>query len=220
MTLIAPGTSLEDQQHIVLHDVSWQLYKRLLREIGDRPIRMTFDDGSLEIMSPLPKHEKWKTRIGRMIEILSLELNIPVEPLGSTTFRRKDRRKGLEPDECYYIRHAADIRGKDRLNLKVDPPPDLAVEVDITHRSIDREPVYAALGIPELWRFAHPELTVLLLNADGKYQSSSQSASLPFLPMDTFKAFLLRLEAEEQTAVLREFRDWVITLDARQPGSS
>ena len=91
------------QQHVVLHDVSWDLYQHLLAEVGDGALRMTFDNGSLEIMSPLPKHELWKKRIGRMIEIVSLELDIPMESLGSTTFARQDLQKGLEPDECYYI---------------------------------------------------------------------------------------------------------------------
>ena len=201
-----------DQQHLVLHDVSWELYKQLLREIGNRPVRMTFDRGSLEIMSPLPGHEKWKKRIGRMIEIISLELNLPIEPLGSTTFKRKKLQKGLEPDECYYVQNADAVRGKNRFNLAVDPPPDLAVEVDITSRSIKREPIYRALGVPELWRFRSRRLDVLLLRDDRTYAPSPSSAAFPFLPMPTFVSFLLRLDEEEQTKVLREFRDWARTL--------
>jgi Uma2 family endonuclease len=197
---------------MVLHDVSWDLYKQLLREVGNRPIRMTFDNGSLEIMSPLPRHEKWGNRIGRMIEIISLELNLPIEPLGSTTFKRKKLGKGLEPDECYYIQNAAAVRGKDRFNLAVDPPPDLAVEVDITSRSIKREPIYRALGVPELWRFRANRLAVRLLGPDKTYLPSGVSAAFPFLPLAIFEAFLLRMEHEEQTSVLREFRDWVRTL--------
>lgn len=209
------GTPLADQQHIVLHDVSWGFYERLLREIGDRPLRVTYDNGTLEMMSPLPRQEKWKTRLGRMIEILSLELNLPIEPLGSTTFRGKELKKGLEPDECYYVQHADAIRGKDRLDLTIDPPPDLAVEVDITRRSIKREPLYRALGVPEIWRFRARRLTVLLLGPKRTYRPSPSSAAFPFLPMPIFEAFLLRLEREEQTAVLREFRDWARTLPAR-----
>jgi Uma2 family endonuclease len=212
MTAKLARIPFNEQQHLVLHDVSWDLYKQLLREIGDRPIRMTFDNGSLEIMSPLPRHEKWGNRIGRMIEILSLELNLPIEPLGSTTFKRKKLGKGLEPDECYYVQHADAVRGKDRLDLAVDPPPDLAVEVDITSRSIKRQPIYRALGIPELWRFRARRLAVMLLGPDKTYSPSATSAAFPFLPMDKFEAFLLRMEHEEQTAVLREFRDWVRTL--------
>ena len=212
MTAKLSAIPFSEQQHLVLHDVSWDLYKQLLREVGNRPIRMTFDNGSLEIMSPLPRHEKWGNRIGRMIEILSLELNLPIEPLGSTTFKRKRLGKGLEPDECYYIQNAAAVRGKDRFNLAVDPPPDLAVEVDITSRSIKREPIYRALGVPELWRFRGNRLAVRLLGPDKTYLPSSTSAAFPFLPMDIFEAFLLRMEHEEPTAVLREFRDWSQTL--------
>jgi Uma2 family endonuclease len=203
---------LEDQQHMVLHDVSWDLYKQLLREIGDRPIRMTFDNGSLEMMSPLPRHEKWGNRIGRMIEIISLELNLPIEPLGSTTFKSKRLKKGIEPDECYYVQNAEAVRGKDRFNLAVDPPPDLAVEVDITRRSIKREPIYRALGVRELWRFRNRQLSVLLLNSQKAYMPSTTSTAFPFLPMAIFESYLPRMEHEEQTAVLREFRDWVRTL--------
>lgn len=211
MTTTARTIPLTDQQHIVLNDVSWGFYEQLLREIGERAIRVTYDDGWMEIMSPPPRHERWKTRIGRMIEIISLELDIPVDTLGSTTFKREDRKKGLEPDECYYVQNEPAIRGKDELDLAVDPPPDLAVEVDITSRSIPREPIYAALGVPELWRFDE-RLFVLRLHANGKYYPAERSEVFPFLPMKQFEAFLLRLKDEEQNRVLREFRDWVNTL--------
>jgi len=107
----------------VLDGVSWDFYEQLLEEIGDRPIRVTFDNGSLEMMAPLPLHERWKKRIARMIELLCVELDIEIDTLGSTTFRREDLAKGLEPDECYYVQHADDVRGKKELDLAVDPPP-------------------------------------------------------------------------------------------------
>ncbi len=114
------------------------LYEKLLKDIGERPIRVTYDDGRMEIMSPLPEHEDVKTLIARMIEMLTFLLDMPVKSLGSTTFRRKDRAKGLEPDECYYFRNEAKMRGRKRLDMKKDPPPELVVEIDIMHRSVPR----------------------------------------------------------------------------------
>src|SRR3954466_13251495 len=101
----------------------------------------------------MPEHERPKRFIGRMIESLTMELGIAVACFGSTTFRRKDRSKGLEPDECYYFRDEPRMRGRKRLNMIKDPPPELVVEIDITSRSVPREPIYAALGVPEIWRY-------------------------------------------------------------------
>ena len=177
----------QSPQHIVLNDVSWGLYTHLLDEVSDRAIRLTYDNGNLEIMSPRLPQEKWKTRIARMTELLALELDIAMETLGSTTFRREDLLKGLEPDECYYFAHAADVRGKDVLDLTIDPPPDLAIEVNVWSRSIAREPIYAAIGVPELWRVSERRFAVLHLGTDGQYHESQDSLSFPFLPVDTFK---------------------------------
>ena len=133
-----PALSFDDIQHFVMEDASWDLYEKLLRDIGDRPIRVTYDDGRMEIMSPLPEHEQPKTLIGRMIEMLAFEMNKPMASLGSTTFRRKEKAKGLEPDECYYFKDEAKMRGRKRLDLKKDPPPELVVEIDVTSRSVPR----------------------------------------------------------------------------------
>ena len=209
---IAASVPPASPQHLLLHGVSWEFYERLLKELDNRPLQVTFDNGNLEIMAPLLPHEKWKKRIGRMIELLTLELDIEMEPLGQTTFKREDLAKGFEPDECYYIQHAQVVRGKDELDLTIDPPPDLSVEVDITSWSIPRQPIYAALGIPELWRFENRRLIVSHLNADGHYVPAATSLAFPFLPIHEFERFLLRLADESQTKVLREFRDWVKTL--------
>lgn len=215
MTTLAPPIAISDQQHMVLHGVSWGLYEHLLDEIGDRPIRVTFDNGSLEIMAPLPLHERWKKYIARMIELLCVELDIEIDTLGSTTFRREDLAKGLEPDECYYVQHADQIRGKKVLDLTIDPPPDLAVEVEITRRSVPRQPIYAALGVPELWTFGGRRLLVRQLGPDQAYHPTNSSTAFPFLPMDRFERFLLRMDNERQATVLREFRKWVSTLPVR-----
>ena len=210
---LAPDFSLDDQQHIVLEDVSWDLYEHLLCEVGDRPIRMTYDEGRLELISPLPKHERWGARIGRFVELLCLELDIPMVPLGSTTFRHALKKKGLEPDECYYIRNAdAGHRMEKAFDPAVDPLPDLAVEVDITRRSVARQPIYAALGVPELWRYDGKKLTVLVQRPDGKYEPQPNGLSFPFLPIEELEQFLTRLRTENDTAVMRGFQQWVRTL--------
>ena len=200
-------------RHSVLDDVSWDFYEHLLEEVGDRAIRLTYDDGRLEIMSPLPKHERWSRCIGTLVQLTCLELNIPMVPLGSTTFRDAAKKKGLEPDECFYIKHAeAAAKMEEAFDPAVDPPPDLAVEVDITRRSVERQPIYAALGVPELWRFDGSRLTVLALRPDGGYEPRGNSLSFPFLPMPELEKFLARLRTENDTAVMRGFQQWVRTL--------
>src|SRR5688572_26565724 len=140
-TVSSPPARVEPRNHFVLHGVSWQLYEMLLNEIGDQHIYITYDEGSLELMSPSPTHERWKKVIGAMIELMAIEMGRPCEMLGSTTFRRQDLEKGLEPDECYYFENAERVRGKSEIDLRRDPPPDLVVEMDVTHRSIDRIPL-------------------------------------------------------------------------------
>jgi Uma2 family endonuclease len=213
MTIANGVTSLADQQHIVLEDVSWESYERLLDEVGNRQIRMTYDQGRLEIMSPLAKHERWGAWIGRLIELMCFERSIDVECLGSTTFRSQTRRKGLEPDECYYFKRAAEAREiEGAFDPVIHPVPELAIEIDITSRSIPRQPIYAALGIPEIWRFDGVELQVLHLGARQKYVARARSLSLPFLPVREFAAFVLRKGEKDQLRVLREFRDWSMRL--------
>ncbi|HXE54922.1 MAG TPA: Uma2 family endonuclease [Tepidisphaeraceae bacterium] len=212
MTVSSPATPLEEQQHIVLHDVSWEFYEQLLKELENRPIQVTFDNGSLEIMAPLHIHEVWKKRIGGLVEVMCEELDLDIEPSGSTTFRRRDAVKGLEPDECYYVNNAGLIRGKRELDLTRDPPPDLAIEIEITRRSIPKQPVYAGLGIPELWRFNGKRLTILILKT-GKYGVTANSLAFPFLPIVEFQQFVLRLETERRPRVLRDFRKWLRSLD-------
>ena len=194
---------------VVLQGVSWELYEKLLSEVGDGNLRLTYSNGSLEIMSPLPKHERTKKLIGGLIEMIALERNLPMARLGSTTFKRADLDRGLEPDECYYIRNEARVRNKDRIDPAQDPPPDLVVEVDITHRSVARLAIYAALGVPEVWRFDGERLTGLHLEPDGQYHPIETSAAFPFLHIVELERFLAMLTTTDETSIMRAFRDWV-----------
>jgi len=205
--------TLDDQQHIVLEDMSWDFYERLIEEIGDRHIRVTYDEGRLEIMSPLLKHERFGSWIARLIELICLDREIAIVPAGSTTFSMPAKKKGLEPDECFYIKNVAaanKIEGK--FNPKIHCPPDLAVEIDITSRSVAREPIYAALRVPELWRFDGERLHVLHLTNKGQYAERRRSLSFPFLNMSEFEQFVLCMRDLHQIQVLSEFRKWVAKL--------
>jgi Uma2 family endonuclease len=209
MTLAVDTFSL-DRQHLVLDDVSWDFYEHLLDEIGDRHIFITYDQGRLEIMSPLPRHERWSQWIARLIEIICLDRQIYVESLGMTTFRDPNKQKGLEPDKCFYIQHAdAAHEMNEAFDPDIDPPPDLAIEIDITHRSIDREPIYAALGVSELWRFDGKRLHVLHLSSKARYIQRKKSLAFSFLPMAEFEKFVLRMTDKDQIRTLRDFRAWV-----------
>jgi len=201
-------SSIDDIQHFVIEDATWELYESLLRGVGNRPVRITYDNGRLEMMSPLTWHEEAKKIIARMIETLSFDLDMKVKSLGSTTFKRKDKGKGLEPDECYYFKNEAKMRGKRRWTPSKDPAPELVVEIDITSRSIDREPVYAALGVREIWRYDGKRLECLELSG-GEYHPRKTSRVFPFLAVSELIRFVKMLPTDDENTILRTFRQWV-----------
>jgi Uma2 family endonuclease len=143
-----------------------------------------------------------------MIESLTEELDIPVMSVGSTTIKDELKDCGLEPDECYYVQHEAQVRGK-TIKLGIDPPPDLVLEVDITTSAIDRFPIYADFGFPELWQYVDDEIVIHLLQPNGKYAVSDKSAALPMVATRKLVKHLARCESMNETAWIRQFRDWV-----------
>ncbi|HSI34349.1 MAG: Uma2 family endonuclease [Phycisphaerae bacterium] len=199
-------------QRLFLDDVPWDFYTLCLNTIRDKSLRVTFHRGRLEIMAPLSEHEIWKRAIGRFIEQICFERDIPFRAIGSTTVRRDDRQAGLESDEAFYVQRAAAVVGKMQLDFTVDPAPDLAVEIDITRRSVPRQPIYADLGVPELWRFDGQRLSVLALTPAGRYEERERSIAFPFLPMDEFRRFLEMTRTTDDTTAMRAFQQWVRTL--------
>jgi Uma2 family endonuclease len=159
-------------------------------------------------MSPLPEHEAISRIIGSLVVELALATNSPMLMLGSTTFRRRLKKKGLEPDECFYFANEGKVRGKKRLNLPKDPPPDLAVEIDITSRSIERLPIYAALGVPEVWRYDGRRLRCLVL-VEGEYRPADYSLTFTFLRPADLKSYIERAGRDGHTATILAFREWV-----------
>ena len=194
--------------HVVLQNIRWQTFEALLEDLGDHRGRIAYDGGTLEITSPSPKHEALKSLLGRFIETFTEELNIKIASRGFTTLKSVLKAKGVEPDECYYIQNEAAVRNRDEIDLARDPPPDLAVEIDITSTFLNRRSIYAALGIPEVWSHDGKELRVLRLK-DGKYEASGESGTFPMLPMAELAEFLKRRHALDETALVRSFRAWV-----------
>jgi Uma2 family endonuclease len=195
---------------MVLDDVDWRTYSRLLRVFAGRAgVRLAFDRGRLEIMHPLPEHETAAYMLGRFIDTLTEQLGLPVKAGRSTTFRRRRKQRGLEADNSYWIANEAQVRGKQAIDLRVDPPPDLAVEVDLTHSSLDRLGIYAALGVPEVWRLDAQSLTCRVLQPDGRYGVSTTSLAFPRLAIADLEPFLALRYREEDNAIVAMFREWV-----------
>lgn len=197
------------EARVVLSGITWSTYEAILADMDNRPIHLTFDRGDLEIMSPSEEHERVKKLIGRMIEAMTEELGIPVRSAGSTTFRRQAKQRGLEPDECYYVASEPRVRGRGDLDVMVEPPPDLAVEVEISRSALDRMGIYASLDVPEVWRYDGAELRVETLQPDGEYARQPRSPSFPFLPLEEFQGFLDRRNETDETSWIRSFRVWV-----------
>lgn len=195
------------EQIVQLSGISWQTYETLLAEIGDRQIRLTYNRGNLEIMVPSPEHERFKTIMGRFVETLAEELDVKIEPLGSTTFKRPEL-SGKEPDECFYIQNLSAVKGKKRIDLNQDPPPDLVVEIDITSRSENSLRVYADLGVPEVWIYNGAQLRINRLE-NGEYVEREISLAFPSLPILEIVRFLEQAETMDYLELVKAFRNWV-----------
>jgi len=200
--IVLPGHQL------LIKDVTFSIYRHILSELGsNRSSRVSYSQGVLEIMTPLPEHEVGKVIIGDLIKALLEELDIEFWSLGSTTFDKEKMDAGVEPDDCFYIQNPSAIRGKDRIDLTVDPPPDLAIEIDITSRT--RFNNYEVLGVPELWRWNGTKLEINVL-VDGKYIESTTSRIFPNLPIaQAIPKYLTLSKTDGRNATMKAFRAWV-----------
>jgi Uma2 family endonuclease len=217
-----PATLAAPSETICLRGISWQTYEALSAELGDRSPRLTYNAGTLEIMAPSPEHEFSKKIMGRFVETLAEESNLPIYPLGSITLKRYEL-SGAEPDECFYIQNIAAIQGKKRIDLSQDPAPDLVIEIDITSRSINRLDIYADLGIREVWLYDGVALTIYHLvdrsadrladrsTAQNIYQTVATSQFFPKIPVTQIATFLQAAPTSDYLELVKTFRAWVRT---------
>ncbi len=197
-------------QNTVLHNVSWQTYECLLADFANSSApRFTYDRGTLEIMSPLPEHERRNRILSLLVEVLAEERNQDIQNLGSTTFRREDLLRGFEPDSCFYIQNADAIDADAaQIDLGVDPPPDLVIEIDITHPSLDKFPLYASIGVPEIWRDDGETVQVFALQGEAGYVERGESLAFPGLTGVILSGFAETARTLKRTAWLRSLREW------------
>ena len=196
------------EQAVVLPDVAWDQYVRLRDNPANRGLRMTYREGVLEIMTLGALHELISSLIDHFILEWRVAREIPVRPSGSMTLRREGLGRGLEGDQSYYIQNEPQVRGLDEIDLDKGPPPDLAVEVEHTAAAVRKLPIYAALGVPEVWRWRGETLTVYRLE-NGEYVERPESGALPGFPLDQLRQALTRSGAVDETTLVREFRLWL-----------
>jgi Uma2 family endonuclease len=200
---------LAREQSLVLFDVPWTQYLHLLRDLEGHRVRLTYNRGVLEFMTLSHEHENESYILGRMVDVMTEELNLPVKGGRSTTFKRRKYAKGLEPDCCWWIQNELKVRFKKVIDLRIDPAPDLALEVDISHSSMDRMRIYAILGFPEIWQYDGKTLMFHILQANRKYQTREESLAFPGLKAADLLAFLALHDQVDETAFIRQFRAWV-----------
>ena len=200
--IVPPGHQL------LLKDISWQMFEKILEELGEtRAARVSYSKGMLEIMTPLAEHEDDKVIIGDLVKALLEELGIEFRSLGSTTFKNEAMAQAVEADDCFYIQNEAVIRGKKRIDLSIDPPPDLAIEVDITSRTKFNN--YEALRVPELWRYNGRKLQINVLQ-EGKYLESDTSYNFPNLPIgEVIHQYVEQSRIIGRNSTMKTFRNWV-----------
>jgi Uma2 family endonuclease len=196
------------EQRVVLHNIGWNTYELLLadHENNSAP-RFTYDRGELEIMRPNPEHERINRTIDLFVEVVAEELGLDTENLGSTTFRREDLKRGFEPDTCFYVQNEDQVRGKDHIDLAVDPPPDLVIEIDITGPSFSKLPIYAQIGVPEVWRYDGERMTILILEGSD-YAETTESIVLPPVTNGVLTDFVEKSKTTRRTVWLQRVRNW------------
>jgi Uma2 family endonuclease len=194
---------------VSFNGVTWDEYEELLEQVGEgKGLRVSFDEGVLEVMTLSPKHENYAEFIKRLVGVLSLRLQIDIVFFGSMTMRKQEKQKGNEPDACFYVQSAPLIGARVDLDFSVDPPPDVAVEVDVHHDTRKKLRIYAGLGVPEVWRFDGRTVRIFILEGNG-YVESEASLSLPLLTAEILTGFLKRLEEKSQFQAVLDFDEWL-----------
>ncbi|WP_373540942.1 Uma2 family endonuclease [Chamaesiphon sp.] len=197
------------EERTFLHNISWQLYESLLAEIGDDgKARLSYYSGNLEFMTPLPVHENYNRQIDRLIIVIAEELDLNHNVFGSMTIKRPDLAAGKEPDSCYYFANEPAVRGKTKLDFTQDPPPDLAIEIDITSSSLNQLALYATLGVGEVWRYDGAELVFYQLHS-AKYVAVDRSLTFPMLAPARVLDFLADCQSEGVNQAVKSLRKWV-----------
>jgi Uma2 family endonuclease len=205
---MATATLVSHDSGNVLYGIPWRMYLELRDTPENYHLRMTYDQGALEIMSPSPRHERYARYIDLLIGIWTEELDIPICGLRQMTCKRKDLERGLEPDDCYYVQSEVTVRNKVEVDFAVDPLPDLTIEVEVSRSSIKKAPIYAALGVRELWRYDGQILRIFEL-VEGQYQSREGSVCFPNFPVAKAEEVLQQVAEIDDTTFKRRFRRWV-----------
>jgi len=198
---------LPDGATLIIHDLDWDQYERLLKDLTDRPhLRVSYDCGNLEIMSPLPEREEYAEFIDDLVPLVADRLNLRLEKRGKATWKRRRLARGVEPDGCYYIANADRIIGRRTIDLEHDPPPDIVLEIDITNESLRKFPIYAALSVPEVWRYDGRTMWFYRLSGDS-YHEIEESQFLPGLKPPMLAEAVEQSKTDGQTAARHAFRE-------------
>lgn len=206
-------SQLPGDASLTFRDVSWDEYEELLEQVGEAPgLRISYDNGSLHVMTISAEHEKYALFINSLIAGIRLRLRMNILAFGSATMRKPRRSAGHEPDACFYVQTAALIGNKIQLDFETDPPPDIVVEVDVHHDSRPRFRVYAALGVPEIWRYDGQAMTIYHLSEEGDgqhYVAGDTSAALPMLTAQLLTEMIERMRNEGELNALLAFDEWL-----------
>jgi Uma2 family endonuclease len=207
VTVASPPIAPSDRR-IVLPHVSWETYERLLADDEERRVpRLTYDQGVLEIVSPSGPHEEDSFALAFLVEIVAAVLAVPVRSVGSMTYRRRDLQRGFEPDASFYVQHEAQLRGRREIDAAVDPPPDLVIETDVSRSSLDKLSLFAAIGVPEVWRCDGQRVLIYVLDVKT-YRRSDASAVLPPLTSDVLTHFLIERRTQPSPTWFQAVSDW------------
>jgi Uma2 family endonuclease len=207
---VPPALSAPAGQRLLVDNVPWEAYVAFADALPDHPgLRMTYDRGRLELMTLSPEHERLNSLLRRLLETMAEEADMPMSGYGSMTTRREDQERGLEPDSCYYCANLARMRGVLRLDLRVHPPPDLAVEIEVSRGALDRLDIYAALGVPEVWRFDGTTLHFHRLGPGPQYAEVDRSPLFPAVTAPDLVRFVQQGAAADETSMVRAFRAWL-----------
>jgi Uma2 family endonuclease len=202
-------TTVPAEQRFLIGGLDYKRYVAISDAIGEQPIRVTYDRGRLELMVVSREHERYRYLLALLVSVVAEEMDIDIDGGGMMTFRREELDRGFEHDECWWIQHEAQMRGRIDYDPENDPPPDLGLEIEITRGILNRLSIMGALGVPEIWRFDGEALRVLLLGSDGKYHESAKSQAFPFLPVAELARFVALRSSLSDTAIVRAFREWV-----------